>query len=378
MRLGFNLLYLVPGAVGGTETVARETLAALRRVAPDLEAVVYVAPEARESFEAEPWAAGWRFVASPVPSRVKPLRLASELTWLPARLRRDGVGLLHSLGTTTPPFCPVPSVVTVNDVIYHHYPETFPTAARLGLELLVPAGARRADRVVALSEAGRRDVAETLRIAPDKIDVVYCGFGLPELPAPSPEAELRERYGLKGRVVLTVAPALRHKNLERLLVAFAEIARDDDDELALVLVGHPGLEREALIARAAALGVSDRIKFTGWVSAADLEGLYGLASVFAYPSLMEGFGIPILEAMRRGVPVACSNVSSLPEVAGDAAELFDPLDEHAIAAAIRRVLSDDARRAELVARGHKRTEAFTWEDTAHRLLGVYRSLGFAA
>src|SRR5438128_1418370 len=132
MRLGFNLLYLVPGAVGGTETVARETLAALRRVAPDLDAVVYVAPEARESFEAEPWAAGWRFVASPVPSRVKPLRLAAELTWLPARLRHDGVGLLHSLGTTTPPLCPVRSVVTVNDVIYHHYPETFPRAARAG------------------------------------------------------------------------------------------------------------------------------------------------------------------------------------------------------------------------------------------------------
>jgi alpha-1,3-rhamnosyl/mannosyltransferase len=118
------------------------------------------------------------------------------------------------------------------------------------------------------------------------------------------------------------------------------------------------------------------VHFTGWVSAADLEGLYGLASVFAYPSLMEGFGSPVLEAMRRGVPVACSNVSSLPEVAGDAAELFDPLDTGAIAAAIRRLLEDGVRRDELIARGRDRTRVFTWEATARRWLEIYESLGF--
>src|SRR4051812_45845701 len=129
-RLGINLLYLVPGEVGGSETAARSTLTALREVAPDLEAVVYCAPEARESLAAESWARAWELVESPVPSRSKPKRIGAEMTWLPRRARRDRVELLHSMGTTNPLVARVPTVVSVLDVIYHHYPETFPRAAR--------------------------------------------------------------------------------------------------------------------------------------------------------------------------------------------------------------------------------------------------------
>jgi glycosyltransferase involved in cell wall biosynthesis len=367
-RLGINLLYLVPGEVGGSETAARSTLGALSEVAPGLEAVVYCGPEARESLAAEPWAGTWELVESPVASRSKPKRIAAEMSWLPRRARRDGVELLHSMGTTNPPLARVPTVVSVLDVIYHHYPETFPRAARLGLEVLVPLGARRARRVVAISEAGKRDVAATLRLPPEKVDVVPLGFGIAPLAEATPEATLRERYQLRGRVVMTVSPALRHKNLTSLLGAFAKLG---DPDASLVVVGHAGLERQALEARARELGVGDQVAFTGWVSEADLEGLYALADVFAYTSLMEGFGIPVLEAMRRGVPVACSNVSSLPEVAGDAAELFDPLDEGAIAAAITLLLEDAARRDELIRLGHERAGEFTWEKTARGLLEVY-------
>ena len=124
-------------------------------------------------------------------------------------------------------------------------------------------------------------------------------------------------------------------------------------------------------ARAQQLGIGERVVFTGWVSDAELEGLYRLATVFAYPSLMEGFGIPILEAMQRGVPVAAANATSLPEVAGDAADLFDPLDEEAIAGAVARLLDDDHRRIDLVRRGAARAREFTWEKSARGLLGVY-------
>jgi glycosyltransferase involved in cell wall biosynthesis len=292
------------------------------------------------------------------------------MAWLPLRLRRDRLDLLHSMGTTTPPVAGVPSVVSVLDLIYHHYPETFPRAARAGLELLVPLGARRADRVIAISEAGKRDLVANLKLPPDKVDVVHLGFGIDETPEPAPEAALRARFGLRGRVVMTVAPALRHKNLGRLIAAFALVATDDPD-LALVIVGHKGLEGDALRRQAAEAGLADRVVFTGWVDDAELEGLYALADVFAYPSLMEGFGIPLLEAMRRGVPVASSNLTSLPEVAGDAAEFFDPLDEAAMAAALRRLLADDARRAELIERGHRRAREFTWEKSARELLAVY-------
>jgi glycosyltransferase involved in cell wall biosynthesis len=354
---------------------ARNLLGAIRRARPGLELVAYVGREALDSLSSEPWADRTRFVVSPAPSGTKPLRVAAELTWLPARTRRDRVDLLHSLGTTSPIFCPVPSVVSVLDVIYHHFPETFPAASRLGLRLVVPAGARRARRVIAISRAGKNDLVETLRLEPDRIDVVHLGFMKPPAAEPAPEDELRARYRLgSGQIVLSVAAALRHKNLARLVEAFATAAEGRD--ASLVIVGHAGLDKDQLRRQAEKLGIGARVHFTGWIDDPELEGLYRSASAFVYPSLMEGFGMPVLEAMYRGVPVACSNVSAMPEVAGDAAELFDPYDANAIAAAIARLLTDPARREELVARGQERWKAFSWERVAAETLDVYdRALG---
>src|SRR5207247_4345078 len=158
------------------EVYARDLIGAICKAEPGLEIIAYVGPEAVESLAAEPWAEGVRMVSSPVRSRSKPRRVASELTWLPVKARRDGVDLLHSLGTTAPPFLGGASVVTVLDLIYHHYPDTFPRASWLGLRIVVPAGARRADRVIAISESGKNDVVETLRLDRTKVDVVYLGF----------------------------------------------------------------------------------------------------------------------------------------------------------------------------------------------------------
>jgi glycosyltransferase involved in cell wall biosynthesis len=359
--------------VGGSEIVARNLLREIARLEPDLEMVVYCGREAVDSLDAEPFAARCEFVVSPAPSKNKPARVAAELTWLPWRARRDRVELLHSLGTTSPPWCPVPSVVTVLDVIYHHFPETFPRAAQLGLRLVVPAGAKRAQRVLAISEAGKRETAETLGIDPGRITAIHLGFGFGgEQPQVTAEAELRDRYGLgDAPFVLTVSSALRHKNLDRLLQAFARLGGTD---ARLVVVGHAGRDQEALRERAGALGIGDRVVFTGWVEDPDLEGFYAAADVFVYPTLMEGFGMPVLEAMRREVPVACSNLSALPEIAGDAAEFFDPYDVESIAAALRTVLESPERRAELVGRGREQCRRFSWEETARQTLAVYREV----
>lgn len=374
-RLGLNLLFLVPGEVGGSEIMSRRLVAALAELRPGLELVVYCGPEAREALAAEPWGTRARLVCAPRPSRSKAQRVVVEQTWLPARLRRDRVQLLHSLGTTAPVATPVPGVVSVLDLIYHHFPETFPAASRLGLRLLVPAGARRARRVIAISESGRQDIVRTLGIDPAKVDVVHLGYGMAESPELVPERVLRERHGLGNRpVVLTVSAALRHKNLERLLEAFAAVRADP--EPVLVLVGHAGRDANRLRDVAARAGVAERVRFAGWIDDAELEGLYRTAVVFAYPSLLEGFGLPVLEAMRRGVAVACSGTSALPEVAGNAAEYFDPLDVPSIAAALTRLLGDSHRRGVLVRRGNDRVRAFTWEKTARETLGVYeRALG---
>jgi glycosyltransferase involved in cell wall biosynthesis len=167
---------------------------------------------------------------------------------------------------------------------------------------------------------------------------------------------------------LTISAGLGHKNLPRLLEAFAQLPGDT----LLVVAGLSGLEGGELERRAAAAGLGERVRFTGWLPLADLEGFYALARVFVYPTLLEGFGLPLLEAMRREVPVACSDIPVLREVAGDeAAEFFDPYSPDAIAAALRRLLADDPRRRELVAAGRARWPQFTWERTARETLAVY-------
>jgi glycosyltransferase involved in cell wall biosynthesis len=371
-RIGLNLLYLVPGRVGGSEVYANELLAALHALAPELDLVVYCAPEARDALAAMPWAHAASFVSAPVASRNKPARFLAEQTWLPARAARDHVQLLHSLGTTAPALGRVPSVVTVLDLIYHHVPSTFPLASRLALELVVPLAARRAAAIVAISQAGRDDIATTLAIGPERVAVTPLGLGVSEVRARTAPEVLRARYTLRPEqeVILCASAALPHKNLERLITCVAQIAPTHD--VALILVGHAGRDTERLTAHAQRAGVGERVRLTGWIERADLEGLYDLARVFAYPSLIEGFGMPLLEAMARGVPVASSNAAALTEVGGDAAEYFEPLDVAAMAVAITRLLEDETRRGELIARGRSRAREFTWERCARDTLAVYR------
>ncbi len=202
---------------------------------------------------------------------------------------------------------------------------------------------------------------------PDRVDVAWLGTGLERGDATG-AAELRERHGLgDAGVLLCVSPVLPHKNLDALVEVFAGIGGDP----VLVIAGHPGRGRAALQAHLERLGLGDRVRLTGWVFDADLEGLYALADGFVYPSLFEGFGLPVLEAMRRGLPVACSDATSLPEVAGDAALLFDPADGAGMADAMRVLLAGGARCDELAARGRARAAQFTWQRCAAATLRTY-------
>ena len=369
-RVGLNLLYLVPREVGGTEIYARRLVRALAELRPGTEWTAFCGREAAPSLRGAGWPGNVRVHEIPVDARDKPARIAAEMTLLPAAARRARVDLLHSLGTTSPLAGVRPRVVTVHDLIYEHFPQTFPTPARLGLKALVGPAARRCDRVLADSHATKRDVVERLRVPAERVDVVPLGLGEPPGAAPTPEAELRERFALGDHpVVLCVSAALEHKNLTRLIAALPALRVPRPP--VLVIAGHPGRERDRLLALAAEHGVADRVRLTGWLGQEDLEGLYAAAACCAYPSLLEGFGLPVLEAMRRGVPLACADATALPEVAGNAAELFDPRDTRAIAAAVARLLTDPAHAAELVARGRERAAGFTWEACARATLASY-------
>lgn len=369
MHVGLNLVYLVPGETGGMETVARELIPALVAEAPDVRFTAFVNREAAEVGDG-PW-------GDLVPMEIVPVRARSRVQWvrgeqqhLPRMAARARVDVLHSLASTAPLRGGFRRVVTVHDLIYLHVPESHFGPRASAMRVLVGAAVRRAHRVMADSENTRRDLVERLGAPEERIDVVPLGVAPVRPGEGQPEGEVRDRHGLGDRrVVLSVSAKRPHKNLARLLEALALIPAYSRP--VLVLPGYPTPYEAELVARAAELGLTDDVRFLGWVSAPELEALYAVASCFVFPSLYEGFGLPVLEAMQRGVPVACSSASSLPEVAGDAAVLFDPLDVPAMAAAIVRLLDDDAGADRLRVAGRARAHRFTWEATARATLASY-------
>jgi glycosyltransferase involved in cell wall biosynthesis len=366
-HVGLNLLYLAPGDTGGMETYARALVPRLPGAFPQARFTAFAGRELAAEWRARAWHPDIGLVALPVSSGTRLVRSAAEQSLLVGAALRARLDLLHSLGNSAPLLGPR-AVVTVHDVIYAHHPETTSGLLTRGAELLVPAVCRRARRIVAPSQATADDLVGLLGVAADKVDVVPEGPGQADPPAPTPETELRARMGLgDGPLVLSVSARRPHKNLARLIAAMAQVP-----DATLVLPGYPSAFEDGLRADAAAAGVAERVVFAGWVSGADLEGLYAASACLAFPSLAEGFGLPVLEAMVRGLPVACADATALPEVAGDAALLFDPESVDAIAAALNRLLGDAALRDGLARRGRERAARFSWEAAADGTVATYR------
>jgi glycosyltransferase involved in cell wall biosynthesis len=378
MHVGLNLIFLVPGETGGMEVAARELIPALlAEASPETRFTAFVNRETAAAADG-PWGELLPAVTVPVAARNRVQWVFGEQALLPRMAVRAGVDLVHSLASTAPVRGRFRRVVTVHDLIYARFPEAHSGLRERGMRMLVPAAVRRSDRVIADSRSTREDLVQLLGTPPERIDVVPLGLGSVRRVEPLPEADMRARLNLgTRRVVLALSAKRPHKNLDALIGALAQMPAADRP--LLVLPGYPTWHEEELRARALALGVEDDVRFPAWVDAAALEALWALSDAFVFPSLYEGFGLPVLEAMARGVPVACSNTSSLPEVAGDAALLFDPHDEAAIAAALTRLLGDVALRERLIALGLTRAGEFTWKRTAQLTLASYaRALGGAA
>jgi glycosyltransferase involved in cell wall biosynthesis len=351
------------------EVAARELIPALLAKAPS--GTRFTAFVNREAAAADgPWRELVPSVIVPVHARRRAQWVFGEQTLLPRLAAREGIDLLHSLASTAPlggRFC---RVLTVHDLIYARFPEAHAGIRDKGMSVLVPWAVRRSQRVIVDSQSTRKDLLGLKGVSPDRIDVVPLGLGALRRAAPLRESEVRTRFELGERdVVLSLSAKRPHKNLLALIGALARLA--PERRPVLVLPGYPTAHEGELRERARALGVDADVRFPAWVSAAELEGLWGVTQVFVFPSLYEGFGLPVLEAMARGVPVACSNASSLPEVAGDAALLFDPHDEPAIADAIERLLLDPDEAGRRRALGRQRAHLFTWERTARATLDSY-------
>ena len=365
-RVGLNLLYLVPGETGGMETYALRLVPELAAARPDLELVAFVNREALAALGDEAFGPRIRVVPLRLssPSRVR--RVTAEQLLLPRLLAQHRVQLLHSLGGTAPARPGRPSVLTLHDVIYARYPQAHTRLMGLGMSVLVPLAARSADRIIAVSETTKAEIVRILNVPPDRVDVVYEG-GRSRGPA-TPEPELRGRLQLgDAPIVLSVSARRPHKNLIRLLQAFAGLPEGP----LLVLPGYETPFEGELAAEISRLEIGDRVRLLGWVPEADLEGLYRAARCLVFPSLAEGFGLPVLEAMERGLPVACSATPPLPEIAGDAARYFDPIDVADIRRAIGELIADEPLRSRLAAAGRARASLFSWERAAAETTAIY-------
>jgi glycosyltransferase involved in cell wall biosynthesis len=374
MHVGLNLIFLVPGETGGMEVAARELIPALVRAAPpQMRFTAFINREAAGAKDG-PWGELLPAVTVPVNARNRVQWVLGEQTLLPPTAMRAHVDLLHSLASTAPAWGRFKRVVTVHDLIYARFPEAHAGIRDKGMRVLVPLGVRKSHRVIADSQSTRKDLVELLGTPAERIDVVPLGLGTVKRSHSTPSQEMRERLQLGERkIALSLSAKRPHKNLLALIGALAQIP--SEHRPVLVLPGYPTAHEADLRERARSAGVEQDVRFLDWLSSEDFEGLWLLADMFVFPSLYEGFGLPVLEAMARGVPVACSNASSLPEVAGNAALMFDPRDEAAIAAAIERLCSDAAEVERLRASGLERAKQFTWERTARLTLESYLRAG---
>jgi glycosyltransferase involved in cell wall biosynthesis len=286
---------------------------------------------------------------------------------------RAGVDCLH-----TQYFAPLgyhrPLVVTIHDLSYLHVPDAFPQVLRLALRVLVPRSVARASHIVTDSEFSRRDIAQRYGLGPQQITAIPLAAPATLGPA-SPEntTTTLARYGLRPGFVFTLGRLNRRKNLDRLIRACTLLRDQEFADLQLIIAGKPDFGAQRVLAQTRRLSHESLVRWVGLLPEEDLPAFFTGAGVFVYPSLFEGFGLPILEAMACGAPVVASDRAAMPELLGDAGLLVDPEDVAALATAMGRVLRDRSLASELGRRGLERSRHYSWAETARRTLAVYRT-----
>ena len=306
-------------------------------------------------------------------------RILWEQFALPRALRTGAIDLIPGLAYALPLSCPCHSVVTVHDLTFHRYPQTLPSYRRTYLKAATRLAVRRADRIVAVSHHTAQELVHLLGVEADRIDVVHNGVDEAYRPAPPEDVErFRQQRGLPDRYILFLGTLEPRKNIGTLIRAYAQLRQLNGASSAtgtkLVVAGGKGWYFKELFALTDSLGLRNDVLFPGFVPTTDLPWWYRAATCFVYPSLYEGFGLPVLEAMACGTPVVCSSASSLPEVAGDAALLVEPLDVEALAQAIGNILSDETLWRQLGSNGTKQAEGFSWRRCAEETAAVYRAI----
>lgn len=367
-RVGVNLLWLVPGTVGGSEEA---TVALLREIAAldpgDIEYTLFSLP----AFSAAHPGVTARLPTQLVPldGRIKPLRAAAENSWLAAKGRRAGLDIVHHMGGVMPVVRPCPGVLTIHDLQPFDLPDNFSNSTLGYLRRLVPRSARTAELVLTPSEFVRQTVVDRFGVAPDRVRATPWGVE----PATSDVtvAEVQARYGLPRRWFVLPAMTWPHKNHVMLLRAFAAVAAEEHD-VVLVLTGGAARAEHEVRAEIVRLGLRGRVRRTGRIPRRDVLAIVRGAVALTFPSRYEGFGLPVLESMSVGTPVVAAAAAALPEVVGDGGRLVDPDDADGWAAVMLELLADGDERERLVVAGHERAGDFSWAAAARLTVQAHR------
>lgn len=373
MKIGINLLGLRPAMIGGVETYIRGLLAGLCHVDHDNEYVIFANRDnyatfsgLAENFRLErcEFAAGWR------PWSLFVTRVLGEQFYLTWRAAREQLDVLHSPLDTISLFAPCATAMTLHDINFDAVPEATTAFRRRLARILVKACARHATVVLTVSEFSRREIVREMGLAPERVKVTYNASGRDRSASENYWPGLARKINLRLPYIIALSSLNPHKNLGSLIAAFARLR--PEGRWQLVVVGHLPTRGVCLRELALSYGVERAVTFTGYLSDGELTLALRHARMLAFPSLYEGFGIPVIEAMSLGVPVACSNAAALPEVTGGAALMFNPRDPAAIASAISRLLTDERLRERLIAAGYKNARRFSWSRTSEQTLAAYR------
>ncbi len=350
----------------GIGRYARELIRALSRIDHANQYVLFVPRDARADLLAFDWPPNFKVVRAPLTERYLAALWHRARVPLPMEALVGTIDVCYSPDFLLPPTFAKRKLVTVHDLSYVRVPECFPQPLLNYLNRAVPRSVARADMILADAASTQRDLIDVYRVPPAKIKVLYSGVDARFRPDVSAGSKMRVRELTRGKpYLLSVSTIQPRKNYARLIEAFAQIA---SSELQLVVAGGKGWMYEQVFQTVERLGLQERVLFPQFVSDDDLPALYAGATLFVYPSLYEGFGLPVAEAMACGAPVVSSNASSLPEVGGDAVLYFDPRDVDAMVEIICRALSDESLRRDLRARGFAQAKKFSWEKAARELM----------
>lgn len=364
LRIAINALYLLPGGVGGTEIYIRQLLGALAKVDDRNEYFIFTNRETGSDLA--PPGPRFRHLPQPVQAEIRPLRILYEQSSLPAAIEHERVDLVFNPGFTAPKSVTVPAVTVFHDLQHVHHPEYFRKRELPFWNLLLAQSVRSSTKIIAASMATRRDVMEHYHLADDRVVVIPHGVEKKFF-------ELNRRPDAGDPFLLCVATIDPNKNLETLVRVFAGL-RGEFPKLRLVLAGMRGGQTAKVEAMVDQLGLRSCVRITGWIPRSEIFELYERATAFVYPSTFEGFGLPVLEAMAAGVPLACSRIDPLVEIAADSAFFFDPESDQDMAQSIFNLLTDQAQRTQNLEHGKARAAGFTWEESARRTLAVFEEV----